>query len=236
MLTLGVPLLTVLEPRERVALVAHELAHGRNGDVTRGLFVGSAVVGLAELYSFVAPDDSTEGREWELGLVERVANWFFWLLSRPVLGLLLLELHLLLRDHQRAEYLADALAARVAGTNATVSLHEKLLLESTFQGATQHAARGGSDLFRELREAFELIPEREHDRRRRVARLENARLGDTHPPTGKRITLLESRPRTEPVVTLDAERSAAIDDELAPLRPALERTLVDEYRDSLFHG
>ena len=69
-----------------------------------------------------------------------------------------------------------------------------------------------------------------------MARLENARLGETHPPTGKRITLLESRPRTEPVVTLDAERSAAIDDELAPLRPALERTLVDEYRDSLFHG
>src|SRR5438034_377637 len=32
MLTLGLPLLTVLSPEQRVAIVAHEFAHGRNGD------------------------------------------------------------------------------------------------------------------------------------------------------------------------------------------------------------
>ena len=42
-LRLGLPLLAALGPQERVALLAHELAHARNGDSGRGLFIGSAV-------------------------------------------------------------------------------------------------------------------------------------------------------------------------------------------------
>jgi hypothetical protein len=49
-LTLGLPLLMLLEPQQRVALVAHELAHERNGDATHGLVVGSSVRALAEFY------------------------------------------------------------------------------------------------------------------------------------------------------------------------------------------
>jgi Zn-dependent protease with chaperone function len=49
-LTLGLPLVAILDRQERVALAAHELAHARNGDSTRGLFVGSAINGLAECY------------------------------------------------------------------------------------------------------------------------------------------------------------------------------------------
>ena len=54
-LTLGLPLLTMLSPEQRVALIAHEFAHGRNGDSGRGLVVGSAVRGLEELYFVLAP-------------------------------------------------------------------------------------------------------------------------------------------------------------------------------------
>ena len=174
-LTLGLPLFSALEPQERVALIAHELAHGRNGDSSRGLLVGSSLGGLVELYGLVAPD-SAEARGWELGGFDGVLNAVFWLLSRPVYLLLLLQLHLLARDSQRAEYLADALAARVAGTPAEISLHEKLLLDSTFRSVIQRGAYGGRaterDAFEELVAAFAAVPERERERRRRVARLE----------------------------------------------------------------
>ena len=33
---LGLPLVSVLEPQERVALIAHEIAHDVNGDPARG--------------------------------------------------------------------------------------------------------------------------------------------------------------------------------------------------------
>ena len=118
-LLIGLPLLTALAPAERVSLIAHELGHIRNGDVRRGLVVGTALNGLVELYSLLQP---------ERGAMSWMVNIFFWPLSRPVLGLLYLELHLLLRDSRRAEYLADAREAEVAGTAAAVSLSEIQLL------------------------------------------------------------------------------------------------------------
>ena len=236
-LRLGLPLLTVLDPQERVAVIAHELAHGRNGDARRGLVVGSAVRGLGELYGVVRPESWIAG-DSQFGIFERVVNWIFYIVSRPALWLLLLELHLLLRDSQRAEYLADALAAEVAGTEAVVGLGEKTLLEPSFRAAVQHAAQGrngmGADLLTDLSAAVAAMPKRERERIRRVAALEGARLSDTHPPTAMRIELLESRPRRKPRVVLEDEGSKAIDDELAIRRADLHRELVEDYRDSLY--
>ena len=65
-------------------------------------------------------------------------NGIFWLLALPVArAARAWEVHLLLGDSQRAEYYVDALAARVAGTDAVVSLHEKLLLEPVVHGVAQ---------------------------------------------------------------------------------------------------
>lgn len=80
-LTLGLPLLAVLPPEQRVALVAHELAHARNGDATRGFVVGSAVGGLLQLYRILEPEGSSHGMS-QLGFVEPIVNAVFWLVSR----------------------------------------------------------------------------------------------------------------------------------------------------------
>jgi Zn-dependent protease with chaperone function len=236
-LTLGLPLLMALEPQERVALIAHELAHGRNGDSGRGLFVGSAVRALSDIYYIVGPEDLSDREPWELGIFDRIVNVFVWVLSRPVYGLLVLELVLLLRDSQRAEYLADALAARIAGTEAVVGLSEKTLLGSTFQAAVQRAARPGADvdLFADATEVFASVPDRERERRRRIARLDGAKLSETHPPTAKRIDLLERRPVPEAQVLLTPERAAEIDAELRHLRRPLQLRLVEEHRDALYY-
>jgi Zn-dependent protease with chaperone function len=168
---------------------------------------------------------------------EPIANAVRYVLSRPVLWLLLLEFHLLRRDQQRAEYLADALAARVGGTDAAVSSHEKLLLAPAFQQVVKDYARPGAegDLFSVASAKFAAVPERERERRRRVARLEETRLDDSHPPTAFRIRMLEERPRQEPKVVLGDERSAAIDRELARFRPAFQERLIEDYRDSLYY-
>ena len=118
-----------------------------------------------------------------------------------------------------------------------IGLHEKVLLEGTAATAVHRAAVAAQtttgDVFDVMRIAFEEIPERERERRRRIARLESARLDATHPPTGRRIELLERRPPRTAAVTLDPARHAAIERELAAVRPHLSRRLVDDYRASI---
>lgn len=234
-LMIGLPLLSSLEPQERTGVIAHELAHARNGDSSRGIVIGSAVRGLAELYYLLAPERTPQG----LGIFEHVANGILWLLSRPPYWLLHLEYHLLLHDSQRAEYLADALAARIAGTEAVVLLHEKLLLEPSFRAVVKEYAHpssaGDVDLFEATRLRLASVPERERERRRRVAMLEESRLSATHPPTGMRISLLEERPPQPPEVAVDRARSDAIDAELHRLRPILGERLVELHRASLYY-
>jgi Zn-dependent protease with chaperone function len=241
-LHLGLPLLAALGPQERVALVAHELAHARNGDSSRGLFVGSAVRGLAQWYFVLAPHRASTPYNEPLGapvrLAEHVANTMLWLLSRPPLALFYLEVMLLLQDARRAEYLADAIAAREAGSAAMVAVHEKLLLQGAFEHLVRQYAhpstRPDDDLFSAVGPTLSAVPGRERERRRRVALLEGTSLGSTHPPTGDRIRLLEQRPVRSAQVVLTSAESSQIDGELAKLRPALQRRVIENQRASLY--
>jgi heat shock protein HtpX len=240
-LHLGLPLLSALEPQERVGLIAHEVAHARNGDASRGFFVGSACRGLAQWYFVLAPHQarSAYGGIADTRLAEHVANAFLWALSRPPLLLFGLEVHLLLHDSRRAEYLADAIAAREAGTDAVVGVHENLLLEGSFQQIVRQFAHPSTrpetdDLFAAVRPALAAVPRRERERRRRVALLEASSLGSTHPPTGLRIRALEQRPIRAAQVALTSGDSDAIDRELAGLRPGFQRRLVENQRSSLY--
>ena len=234
-LTLGLPLLAALEAQERVALIGHELGHGRNGDSRRSVIVGSAVNGLDWLAD--ALRHGVSYADADIGWIDWVSGGLMWLVSRPVDALLWLEAHLLLRDVQRAEYLADALAARAAGSGAAIALHERLLLYSTFQLVVQQAAHENAEnVLDRLRISIQLIPDRERERRRRVARLEEARLDDTHPPTGMRIALLEQRAAEPPRVVLNEAQSRRIDAELETLVHRIDREMLDTYRDSLYYG
>lgn len=236
-LTLGLPLLAVLDEDEQVALIAHEIAHSRNGDSFRGLVVGSAVESLWQLYVTLAPDSAQ--LESDVGALEVVIRPIMWLMAQPFRLLLLLELQLLLRDSQRAEYMADALAAQVAGTSAVVRLHEKLLLDSSATMAIHRYAMGRQafegDVFDAMRDAIESVPERELERRRRLARLETTRLRATHPATGRRILLLERRGAAPASLAPDSARRNAVEADLRAVRSRLSKRLVEEYRSSL-HG
>jgi Zn-dependent protease with chaperone function len=237
-LMLGAGLLAVLSPDELVAVAAHELGHARNGDARHGLIVGGAVDGLAELYAVMGPGDIVRGADPFIDAAAPLAQVFQRLASLPVLGLLMLEAQLLLGDKRRAEFLADARAAQVAGRAAAIRLHEKLLLGSVHALALQRAAHGaGADgLFAALRDAFESVPEREQARRRAVARREGTRLDATHPPTGMRIALLERGPAQPPRVILDGARASRLEAEIATLEPQLAAEMIDRERGRHYHG
>lgn len=130
--------------------------------------------------------------------------------------------HLCWRDAQRAEYLADRLAAQVAGTAAMLSLLDKLhVTHARHLLAPNPADRERSDhFFDDLRARLASIPPREWDRIRRVERLHVSRLDTTHPPTAYRIALLDALPIAPPAITLADDESAALALELA----AAERT------------
>lgn len=246
-LTIGLPLLSALEAQERVALVAHELAHARNGDSSRGLFVGTAIRGLARWYQVLAPhymggpfDVGWSPFAQEMRLAEYVTNAVLWVLSRPPLLLFYVEVNLLLQDSRRAEYLADSIAASTASSDAVVALHEKLLLESSFEQVVRQYAHPSArpdmgELFATIRTQLAAVPGRERERRRQVAMLGVSSLGATHPPTGHRIRLLEERPVQSAKVVLTSAESDEIDQELARLRSSLGRRLVENQRARLYY-
>jgi Zn-dependent protease with chaperone function len=172
-------------------------------------------------------------------LAAPLANLLLMVLRAPVRALWELEMHLLLTDSRRAEYLADALAAETAGTPAVIGLHETLLLRSAYELVVQRSSatnERGDGLLDRLRAAFAQVPERERERRRRIARLEGSRLDSTHPPTGMRISLLERRGPEPARVTLDAAANERLEREIDALAPPLEREIVDLWRGRMYAG
>jgi Zn-dependent protease with chaperone function len=232
-LTLGLPLVAVLEPQELVALIGHEVGHERNGDLTHLWIVDSSLHGLGAIADALTPHPG-EGR-YEFGPLASIVNALMLVLGLPARGLLRAQLALVLRDSRRAEYLADHLAAQVAGSDAEISGEEKLLLAGVLDATLQRHDFGprvdGREAIALLRSAVRDVPERERERRRRVARMEGVRAGATHPPTGRRIEVVQRRPPQRAAIVLDGVRAAAVARELSAHEGELGRELVERWRD-----
>lgn len=145
--------------------------------------------------------------------------------------------HLLWHDSQRAEYLADHLAAQVGGTAAALATLDKLHYSGMFTQAVRTVSLGKHScaMFDELERLVAEMPRRELERIRRVERLETSRLDATHPPTARRIDFLRARPVPAPKVVLTRHDLEAIDRELAPYKAAIQDRLLDLHRRSLYY-
>jgi Zn-dependent protease with chaperone function len=238
-ISLGLPLWTGLGPQERVAILAHELGHGRNGDARHGWVVDTAESVLYELQTTFSAQPLDRARQaladamWvdptPAPLVTRIINAvvggavrsYSWLLGR-----------LDLRSSQRAEYLADRTAAEIAGSEATAWALERTLLADTSFRALEQALRfdQGIEPLEAVRRAVTVVPAREIERRVRVSRLRDTRIDSTHPPTYLRTKLIRARPAQHALVVLDTDRHKAIDHELAPTAEAVLKELRVELR------
>jgi Zn-dependent protease with chaperone function len=247
-LSLGLPLLVVLEPQERVAVVAHELAHEVNGDPLRGVFIGSAAQTLVEWYKLLRPSQlprQRAGRYSRTGgytgarrfagfsmVGEMVAHGLMGAVAAVVLSIHRLLLHLIWRDSQRAEYLADELSARVAGSAAAVSALQKTPLALTYREVVQsagHTQSGERSIFAKFRDLC-MDPASPSISNARVMSSQGTfRLDATHPPTSYRIEFLLGR-SPDAAMTLTLGESAAIDREVEVFEAARQKARTAAYR------
>lgn len=227
-LTIGLPMWVSLTPAERVALIGHELAHRANHDPARSTIVGNGLLALDRWnYLLTPPRHATEG------LGELVVHGVMFVFAKLTRGLWVMLANLLFIERQRAEYLADHLGAKVAGSSASVSLLQKLGIGDNLRAVAERVYYGGDTAGRSVIEAFRsfagAVPAREMERIRLADEKENARIDASHPPTAMRIRFIAGRDLAVPSVILDDAQSAAIDAELRPLSERLSMKLMDRY-------
>ncbi|GAB3653171.1 hypothetical protein GCM10027589_11200 [Actinocorallia lasiicapitis] len=215
--TVGLPLWSVLPDEQKIALISHEFAHGRNGDARRGLLVGSARHTLRTLHYLLG---GYEGDE--TGLMTS-AN----LLLRPLFALLrglvrvaavALEL-LALPSGRRAEYRADVLAAGVASPPAMIGLLDSLEalapLYSFVLATPAVTLAAGTDPLTRLANLATETPEGHRTEASETS------VDDSHPPTRLRRAQLAALPPSAPLLALTADFTG----ELSPYARRIARSL-----------
>ncbi|MFC0628865.1 M48 family metallopeptidase [Kribbella deserti] len=219
---IGLPLWVAMSSQQRVAVLAHEFGHGRNGDIRNNTLVWNAENILEELESSFSPQPYDELKDDAAALVEDTDGTFLTrlvnaIVGPPIRGYRWLLTRASLRGEQRAEYLADRISGEVAGSEAAATSLERLVIVETAYRALEKALRFGSDVepLDAVRRAVSDIPAREIDRRIRTTRVRETRTDSTHPPTYLRVKLIRARPTTTAKVVLGLSDSATIDRELA---------------------
>ncbi|MER6514124.1 M48 family metallopeptidase [Nonomuraea sp. NPDC001636] len=228
---IGYPLWMLLNPAERVSVIAHEMAHSRNGDARHGLVVGGALYSLDELREVTRfcwqPGD---------GLSRLAAECLLAVVGLPVRGLIVVLELLVHRSSQRAEYRADAIQARVGGTEAALSLMDALrsrVVPADHFLVTQTLAVGRQDLWAELRDHVCGLSETEIERLCVAAGLDELRVDRTHPPTHLRKEHLAALPYAEARVR--AEAMEEIEEELALPAERVARGLKEDAQSALYY-
>lgn len=234
-LILGLGLWEVLGPRERVALLGHELGHFAHGDLRHGLVLHSALRSLLLWVDALAP--SPAHTIWDT-----LFNLVAYLPRCAAYALLLLLDRLTLRAAQRAEYQADLSAARAGSTEGAVALTDRLLVARSVDAELRResvaAQMTGGRAGRAAREAAEQglweriaahvasVPGHEYERQLRVAARRGHSVDDTHPPTHLRRRCLTLRAPQPGLVACDDRRAAAVAAELGPARAVVAREVI----------
>lgn len=238
---LGAPLMAVLTPAERIAVIAHELSHGANGDPLRGQFLFGAVDTVSTWAKVLRP--ASIGRMGEgmpvgplvsllgipLELLMLLGSELLFLAARAILLLVL-------RQSQRAEYLADLLAATVAGSSATQSALEKTYLFDVVDTAIRRHAltTPNQPIGPSLLDAVEALPSSELEKHRNDSRAQNWQVDSTHPPTALRVAMLAALPPQHPSDLLSAQELAALDAEVNRLVARTQRELINRQMEAVY--
>ena len=234
-ITLGLPLYSILTDEERIALLAHEIGHGVNGDPQRGMFVHTAVDTLQKWYDALMPESLFSSEGGLPGIFMLPVNAVMLVLAKLVEVYSHLLLFLLFRESQRSEYLADLFATKAAGSNAVITLLEKLNLEQAYHIATQRTALNkGKNLLKELAQEIREIPEHEQERLRRQSLITSSAVDATHPPTVYRMDFIKQHGFEVHQPALSRTQSREIWTELMTLRDTVQRAAVDRYRSYLY--
>jgi len=237
-ITIGLPLWEALTKEERTALIAHEIGHAVNGDFGRTFVVATAINSLFEWHKLLQPVKIFNYREGLAGLIKIPLNLIGAGVAKIVWGIILVMIYLLYDEKQRAEYLADRLAATLAGSEASMHLLQKLLFANSLDLVIQHFALKEVQtitIFDSFNERILSAPSSEKLRLLRLEDYTQIRLDRTHPSTSLRIKMLKQSPIQVPSLMVDQSLMPGINRELTGLKPIIQARLVDQYRDSLYY-
>lgn len=240
---LGAPLLASLSLREGLpGVLAHELSHGVNGDQLRGRFVGGALQTLMSWSSAARPDALGQAGmqgggpvvalialPFELAMLA-LSELLFW----AGYGLWLLAL----RESQRAEYLADGLAAQAAGSAALLAGLESTLFVAVVDSALRRHALTQPDepILPGIRAALEAVDGAGREALWEENRKTLGRADQTHPPTHWRAELLRQRPAATPAALLGETEWAGLEQEIQELVERQRLELVNRKLDAAYCG
>jgi len=237
-LVLGLGLFGALPPQQRVALIAHQLAHFGNGDVRRSGLTQPALATLGQLSSvFQSPaggwtalrDPLTARAPYSLaamevvslrrpsGFGERVTGLVSQVLAAGFAAVHMVVSAAVLRDTQRAEYFADQRTAGLAGTRSTVALLDLLISGPVVATCIANSARAG-ETQPGWRAAVAALTDRQSPRLTSLRQLSMRRetaLFATHPPSGLRSQMVERAGWRDPALVLVDGESDRIDTELS---------------------
>lgn len=226
-LLLGLSLWSILPPGQRVALLAHELGHFANNDPANAVLTQPALRNLLVLARVIAPGSPPIIHDlWSL--IATIGYWisypFCWTLSKSLTLAHIAVLAIACRDHQRAEYVADAIAVRVAGSAATTALTDTLsrsmsitrLIRTTEIAARHHGTTANTRHWRQTVENHLSTPTEPREVLRQRSIRNETTLFATHPPSGRRARVIATWPWHTPRVILSPQESDHIDQELIP--------------------
>ncbi|WP_253831135.1 M48 family metalloprotease [Actinokineospora globicatena] len=219
-ITLGYPLWNLLAPQERVALLAHELAHGVNGDSARSALIGPSLDGLTNGFEALEVPVTVDSSEF-VELLAVICAPVGYLLTFPLRWLAAGQERLLRESSRRAEFYADHLATGVAGRPATVSMLAKLTLETEATRELVAAMRrGDADVWAAQRTCLAGIEDLSD-----IDIQDEHAVDSTHPSTERRIDVLYDREYGEPRLESSAREALAVDAELAAKLPEVIEAL-----------
>ncbi|WP_157631507.1 M48 family metalloprotease [Catelliglobosispora koreensis] len=238
-LVIGVPLWICLQPQERVALLGHELGHFVNRDVRRGLLTQPACTIFAQLADLVRPErivhadgegEGFGGGSFFAMLGMAIMKPFLWTAFYLFVLLHIAITAVAARATQRAEYFADAIALRLAGSRAMMFVD---LLTNVEQLTTVVGARSrNGEGFAGWRKGIEETRIRRSETRIRLFQLsmrDDASLFSTHPPAGYRYRMATTLPYAEPVIVLTESEAATIDMELSKFEQRYAREIAHSW-------
>lgn len=230
---IGYPLFSLLEPEEQMAILAHEFGHIKNGDLSRGFYIGSALFTIQTWYELLEPVPLDE-RE-NMGIAEVPVYYLMALIAQIPYLLYFLMVHFLYDDSQKGEYLADDRAAKTVGFHHLIEAMKKFEYAETFYSTVRDVAikRNKLNLFHVMYERIVTMPLREKERLSRCSQMESAKLDATHPPTYYRVQMLEKFSAMPYSPAVDKEVLSKIRGELDSQQKRIQELLIENYRYEL---
>ncbi|MCM3574545.1 M48 family metallopeptidase [Mesobacillus subterraneus] len=227
---IGLPLFSIMEPEEQLAILAHEFGHISNGDLTRSFYIGTALYTLQTWYELLNPVPIDEYDS--MGFFEIPVYYFMAFLALIPYSIFLLLVHLLFDDSQKGEYLADERAAKAVGYKYLISSMEKFQYADTFYLKIRELAvrKNTMNLFHAVHEQIKIMPDREKERLSRLAQHETSKLDSTHPPTAYRIKLLENLKAAPSALAVGKGTLAMMQKELETQQTRIQEEIIENYR------